>query len=157
MTLDSYIKGGHDGVIGVKILACVKSIGARKKITTKKGNECELAEVFLFDHTGEIKLTLWGEQIESSRPWQPGKTILLISTPGYRALYSGKGSISIQHSTMVDVDPDFPDAEWMRKYADGLTKREGLCLEFPEGVWDIEAAEHGVYRVLYTLAEVDEW
>lgn len=71
--------------------------------------------------------------------------------------YSSKGSVSVQHSTMIDIDPDFPDAQWLRKYAAGLTKKESLCLEFPEGVWDVEAAEYGVYRNLYTLAEIDEW
>lgn len=157
MTLKSYTSSGHDGVAGAKILACVKVIGARKKITTKTGVERELAEVLLFDHTGEIRWTLWGELIESSRFWEPGKTILLISNPGYRALYGGKGGVAIQYSTMVDVDPDFPDANWLRKYSEGLTKRESLSMEFPEGIWDVEAAESGVCRLLYTLAEVDEW
>jgi hypothetical protein len=157
MTLSSYTSSGHDGVVGAKILACVKSIGARRKITTKSGAERELAEVLLFDHTGEIRWTLWGELIESSKSWEPGKTILLFSNPGYRALYWGKGGVALQHSTMVDVDPDFPDADWLRRYSEGLTKRESLCMAFPEGVWDVEAAENGVYRTLYTLAEVDEW
>jgi hypothetical protein len=157
MALDSYTSSGHDGVVGAKILVCVKSIGARKKITTKSGAERELAEVLLFDHTGEVRWTLWSELIESSKAWQPGKTILLFSNPGYRVQYSGKGSVAVQQSTMIDVDPDFPDADWLRKYAEGLTKRESLCLEFPEGVWDVDAAEYGVYRTLYSLAEVDEW
>jgi hypothetical protein len=157
MTLDSYTSTGHDGVAGARILVCVKSIGARKKITTKTGVERELVEVWVFDHTAEVKWTLWGELIESAKEWQPGKTTLLISNPAYRVEYSGKGSVGVQHSTMIDVDPDFPDAQWLRKYALGLTKKESLCLEFPEDVWDVEAAEYGVYRNLYTLAEVDEW
>jgi hypothetical protein len=157
MTVGSYTSSGHDGVVGVKILVCVKSIGARKRVTIKNGAERDLAEVLLFDHTGEIKWTLWGELIDSAMDWQPGKTILLVSNPAYREAYSGKGSMVLQRSTMIDVDPDFPDAEWLRKYASGLTKKESLCLEFPEDVWDVEAAEYGVYRNLYTLAEVDEW
>jgi hypothetical protein len=157
MTLDSYISSGHDGVAGVKILVCIKSIGARKRITTKKGAERDLAEIILFDHTAEARCTLWGELIDSAKEWQPGKTILLISNPGYRVGYLGKGNIGIQHSTMIDINPEFPDAHWLRKYAAGLTKRESLCLEFPEDIWDVEAAEHGIYRNLYTLAEIDEW
>lgn len=157
MTLDSYINTGHDGVVGAKILVCVKSIGAKKKITTKKGAERELAEVLFFDHTGEVRCTFWCELIESARDWQPGKTTLLISNPGYRLGYQERGNVAIKYSTMVDVDPEFPDAHWLKKYAAGLTKKESLCLEFPEGVWDVEAAEHGVYRNLYTLADIDEW
>jgi hypothetical protein len=157
MTLNSYAGSGHDGVPGAKILVCIKSIGARKRITTKKGAERDLAEVLIFDHTAELRWTLWGEIIESAKDWKPGKTVLLISNPGYRAEYLGKGCVSIQHSTMIDVDPDFPDAHWLRKYAEGLTKKESLCLEFPDGVWDVDAAEHGVSRNLYTLAGIDEW
>lgn len=157
MTLNSYISGGHDGTIDAKILVCVKSIGARKRITMKNRTERELAEIFIFDHTGEVRWTLWEGLIESAKEWLPGKTILLISNPGYQMLPSGKGCLRLQRSTLVDVDPDFPDANWLKKYAEDLIKRESLCLEFPEGIWDVEAAEYGLYRTLYTLAEVDEW
>jgi len=95
--------------------------------------------------------------IDSAKDWQPGKTILLISNPGYKSEYSGKGSISMQHSTMIDVDPDFPDAEWLQKHVVGLTKKESMCQDFPEDVWDVEAAEYGVNVILFTLADVDEW
>jgi len=162
MTLDSYLRsGGHDGMVDAKILVCVKSIGAKKRISKKTGGESDLVEVNLFDNTGDIRWTLWGETIESAKSWQPGKTILLISNPGYRGgTYSGKGSIGLQHGTMVDVDPDFPDAEWLRKFALRLTKKESLCVEFPEDVFDenvIEGAEHGIYRILFRLAEIDDW
>lgn len=157
MTLNSYISGGYDGTIDAKILVCVKSIGAKKRITTKNRTERELVEIFIFDHTGEVRWTLWEGLIESAKEWLPGKTILLISNPGYQMLPSGKGCLRLQCSTLVDVDPDFPDANWLKKYAEDLTKRESLCLEFPEGIWDVEAAEYGLYRTLYTLAEVDEW
>ena len=157
MALDSYLTSGHDGVVGAKILVCVKSIGARKKITTRNGGERDLADILLFDHTSEVRLTLWGEIIDSAKEWQAGKTILLLSNPGCRVEYSGRGSIGVQQSTMIDIDPDFPDAHWLKKYAVGLTKKESLCLDFPENVWDVEAAEYGVYRILFTLAEIDKW
>lgn len=96
MALDSYLKGGHDGVKDAKILAEVKSIGARKKIARKTGGEAELATVSLIDHTGEMRWTLWNEMIDSAKDWQPGKTILLISNPGYKVEYAGQGSIGVQ-------------------------------------------------------------
>jgi hypothetical protein len=162
MTLYSYLgSGGHDGVVGAKILVCIKSIGAKKRIWKKSGGESDLAEVRLFDNTGEIRWTLWGEMIESAKDWQPGKTVLLLSNPRYRPeMHSGKGSIGIQSSTMVDVDPEIPDAAWLRKFAVGLAKRENLCVEFPGDIFNedvIEGAEYGVNRILFRLADIDEW
>ena len=61
---------------------------------------------------------------------------------------------------MVDVDPDFPDAEWLRKYAVGLTKKESLCVEFPEDVFNeevVDGAEYGINRIMFRLAEIDDW
>jgi hypothetical protein len=157
MTLDSYLSGGHDGIVGVKLLVSVKSIGAKKKIMKNSGGECELATVLLVDHTGEMRWTIWNDLIDSAKEWQPGKTILLVSNPGYKVERSGKGSVAIQHSTMIEVEPNFPDAEWLRRYIVGLTKKESLCLEFPVGVWDVDAAEYGANVILFTLAEVDQW
>lgn len=156
MTLDSYLGSGHDGVVGAKLLVCIKSIGAKRRIQTKAGRDSDLVELWLFDHTGEIKWTVWNELIDSVREWEPGKTVLLITSPGYKVELSGKGSVGVQPSTMVDVDPEYPDAEWLRQYASGLTKKESIALEFPEGVWDVEGAEYGVNVILFTLAEIDE-
>ncbi|CAG8951549.1 hypothetical protein HYFRA_00007465 [Hymenoscyphus fraxineus] len=157
MTLSSYLAGGHDGVNGAKILVCVKSIGPLKKIPNKTGGSSDLIEVLLFDHTDEVRFTAWNEIGDNVKDWQPGVTILLISNPGYRVRHNGKGTVGMVRPTMVDVDPQFPDAEWLRKYAMGLTKRESLSLTFPEGVWDVEAAEYGVERIFFTLAELDRW
>ncbi|KAG9234330.1 hypothetical protein BJ875DRAFT_17906 [Amylocarpus encephaloides] len=157
MTLTSYVGGGHDGVRGAKILVCVKSMGPRRKIARKTGGESELLDVALFDHTAEVRMAMWNEMIESAREWAPGKTVLLISNPGFRVEGSGRGSLGVTRGTMVDVEPAFADAVWLRKYAVGLTRREGLCVGFPKGLWDEEAAEHGTNRMLFTLAELDTW
>ena len=159
MTLNSYIcSGGHDGVTGVKLLVCVKSIGATKRISKKAGGESDLADVILFDHTGEVKITVWNDIIESAKDWQAGKTILLISNPGWIvSQFTGKGKVGITRATMIDVDPMFADGEWLRKYAAGLTKKEALCLEFPEEVWDLEATKTSPVRILFTLRDIDEW
>lgn len=158
MTLGTWLTGGHDGVIGAKVLVVVKSIGPRKTITRKDGGgETQLCDVGVFDHSAECRLSLWGAQANSARDWQPG-LVLLISNPQHKpALYSGKGSIGIQHASMVDVEPEFADADWLRRYAAGLARKESLKILWPEGVWDEEAAEGGVVRMLFTLAELDRW
>ena len=157
MTLASYTTSGYDGVVGAKILVCVKSIGARKRVPNKHGGETELAEVWLLDHTGEVQWTVWCDLIDSVKEWQPGKTILLISNPGYKVNYTGKGNIGTMKETFIDVDPDFADAEWLRKYAQGRTKKESMRQDFPEGIWDVEAAEYGANVILFTLADLDQW
>jgi len=157
VTLASYITSGYDGVVGAKILVCVKSIGAKKSIVNKTGGESDLVEVWLFDHTGEIRWSVWNDLIDSAKEWHPGKTILLISNPGFKAGCPGKGSLGIIKDTFVDIDPEFPDAEWLSKYAERRTKKESMRQEFPEGMWDMEAAEYGANVILFTLAGLDEW
>jgi len=60
---------------------------------------------------------------------------------------------------MLDVDPssEWPDAKWLRKWLGDRRKKESVKQVVPEGVWDVEAAEGGVSRILFTLADVDEW
>lgn len=160
MTVESWLRSGHDGVAGVKILVCVKSIGATRKFSKKTGGECKLADIILFDHTGDVKMLLWNELIESARDWVPGKTILLVSNPGYKIGNSNQVSVGVQFQSIIDVEPEFEEAEWLRKYAFGLTKKEALCLEWPEDIFDedtVDAAHCGVVRMLFTLAELDSW
>ena len=157
MTLESYIGGGHDGVVGAKILVCLKSIGAKKRITRKDGTPSDLMDVLLFDHTGDIKCKIWSGLIESAKEWQPGKTILLISNPTYKMDFGNKGMLFVGRMTTIEVDPDFPDADWLRKHAVGLTKKESLCLEIPEGVFDVDDAIYGANTGLFKLADIDVW
>ncbi|EHL00322.1 hypothetical protein M7I_3819 [Glarea lozoyensis 74030] len=157
MTLASYLAGGHDGVSGVKILVCVKSIGAEKKLARKQGGENILRDITLFDHTAEIRLTIWNELLPSIKSWKPNHTILLLSNPGFRVTPAGKGSLGLTKATMVEIDPEFADAGWLRDYAGRVRQKESLCLGFPEGVWDVEAAEGGVNRMFFTVGELDVW
>ena len=158
MTIESYLKGGYDGVTGAKILVCIKSVGGVRRVEKKTGGWGELMDVLLFDHTGEVKMTVWSEVIESVKEWQAGKTVLLISNPGWKVAWNGKGgSVGVTRQTMIDVEPVFGDADWLRRYAVGLRKKESVSLEVPEGVFDIEAATGGIVRMLFTLAELDTW
>ncbi|KAF7914941.1 hypothetical protein BELL_0327g00060 [Botrytis elliptica] len=160
MTLEAYLTGGYDGVLDVKLLVCVKSIGAKKKIVKKDGGESDLIEVILFDHTGETKMKCWSDLIESVKEWIPGKTILLVSNPMHKLDYGGKGIICWGRNTMVDVEPEFADANWLRKWANGLMRKESIGVEFPSEVWgeeDIEEAIYGPRTALFGLRDVEEW
>jgi hypothetical protein len=155
MTLKSFIDGGNE-IPESKILVCVRSIGAKKTVTRADGAKVALLEVAVFDETAEIVLKLWGDTALSARDWNPSSTILLFSSPGFRAEPHGHGSLGLTHSTFVDVDPDFADAKWLRNYAASLRRKKSVKQEFPEGIWDLDTAVNGIYRALFTIADVDE-
>ncbi|KAL8964272.1 MAG: hypothetical protein Q9183_004567 [Haloplaca sp. 2 TL-2023] len=130
VTLKNYFDGGHD-IEGTKVLVCVKSIGGRKTITTKKGEALEILQVFIFDDTYDARLLLWGRTTASAPNWKPYRTILLLSSPGLRA---EKGpTLSINFASLVDVNPHIEDAEWLRSYAQRVTMREAVNVPFPPG------------------------
>ncbi|KAK4993460.1 hypothetical protein LTR50_000390 [Elasticomyces elasticus] len=129
MTLKNFVNGGFD-VSEARILVIVKSIGARKRITNRKGTTSEVISVGIFDDTEEATLTLWGAVTESAAPWKPSSTVLLITNPGWKI--GRKTHVSLTANTYVDVDPCMLDADWLRKFADRMTKREHVCQPFPD-------------------------
>jgi hypothetical protein len=160
MTMKSFIDGGYE-IKDRKVLGCVKSIGPTKKVTSKKGKISDLTEVIIFDETTDIVLKLWGSYYLSAKEWIPSKTILLFSNPTFRLEYRGGCSLGVAHATMVDLDPEFPDAGWLRKYAASLNKKESVDQTFPNDLWDvgrdIDLAMLDDKRILFTIADVDEW
>lgn len=164
MTLGAYLKTGHDDVRGVQILVCVRSVGARKRIRPHgREKDIELQEITVCDNTTSCALTLWETQISSARAWRPNETILLLTSPRWRTWRRGgktaplKAGLGIDHATVIDVDPVFHDAAWLRKWMSGRTK-ERVCIPFPEHIWDSRAALNGLgATALFTLAEVDDF
>lgn len=60
-------------------------------------------------------------------------------------------------ATLVDVDPAFPDADWLRRWFIRQRCREAVNPPFPEGVFDYQAVKAGPVRCLFTIAELDEF
>ena len=164
VTLDSFIKTGHDDVSGLRILVCVRSVGAKKhKRPQGRNNEIELQEVVVFDHTTSCVMSLWETQTKSTASWTPETTILLLTSPKWKpwnrptdSASEAKGSIALDHRTLVEVDPDFDDATWLRRWADNRTKKDVVGLKFPSHLWDVNNAMNGPVRALFTIAEVEE-
>ncbi|KAL8640312.1 MAG: hypothetical protein Q9228_002753 [Teloschistes exilis] len=130
MTLKNYFDGGHE-VIGSKILLCVKSIGSRKQVTTKKGIELELLNVIVFDDTQDAMLSLCGGLTASAASWETGHTLLLLSNPDFRI--EKRLILCVNFVTQVDVDPDMKDAHWLRAFAKRLNMKEAINVPFPDG------------------------
>lgn len=161
MTLKAFIEGGHE-VPDAKILVAVKSMGAKKTITTKKDppTRSELVEVGLFDDTGEITLSLWRETTASARKWLASETILLITRPSFRestSKYGGKPILGLGAISMVDVDPssEWQDAKWLRNWLKDLRKRDSVKQEVPDGIWDDDLLKEE--QALFSLKDVDGW
>ncbi|KAI9717432.1 MAG: hypothetical protein M1828_007194 [Chrysothrix sp. TS-e1954] len=178
MSLHNFIEGGHE-VAGARILVCVKSIGAKKTVTNKDGNAHVLVNVGIFDEAAPASLTLWDTTVASVDDWKPSFTILLITNASIRS--NKNVSLSLSSNTLVDVDPMMPDAQWLRKMAQKMTKRDHVNPACPDErelpflatgtlqssqitdklkarlVFDLETALASPLRVLYTLADVDEF
>lgn len=95
--------------------------------------------------------------IASAKEWVVSSTVLLITAPGVRQGGGKRAGLVVAGNTMVDVDPEFEDASWLRGYARRELQRESVGAVVPEGIWDVEAACGGVKRLLFSLADADEW
>jgi len=125
-------------------------------VTTKKGHPSDLTNLTVADDTASATLTLWNHAAASTACWRAAHTILLLSNPGW--CFDQRGTrISLTANTYVDVDPSIPDAEWLRGFAARLMRREHVCPEFPPGVLDVETCLAAPVRVLFTLADLDDF
>lgn len=146
MTLKAYLSTGYDMAEG-RILVCVRSVGPRRIVHSKK-RQCDLdmVDVSIFDDTATCVLKLWQDKVPSAKTWIPNRTILLISKPTCRQddPHSGLG---IGYTSMVDVDPEFPDADWLRDKVKNMSKRQSVHIPFPYDTWDINLAIRGPKRM----------
>ncbi|KXH54471.1 hypothetical protein CSAL01_00627 [Colletotrichum salicis] len=162
MTLCQFLKTGYD-TAGARIIVCVKSIGSRKRVVTKgRSRELELLEITVWDDTASCVLTLWEDKANSARFWKPNETMLLFTSPKFVAPRDNKSaptnaSIGLDHNTLIDVDPDFQDAKWLRQWVVKRVKKDSVYMPFPRDIWNAEEAVHGPVRALFTLAEVDDF
>ncbi len=158
MTLKSFLSGGYELGTG-KILVCVRSVGPRRSVASKKREaSLSLIEVGIYDDTAHCVLKLWQEKIPSAKSWVPNQTVLLVSQPSC-SLNDGANrhaEIGIGYSSMVDINPDYPEARWLRKKIQEMAKRESVIIPYPGDNWDLQLAIHGPNRTLYTLAELED-
>lgn len=106
----------------------------------------------IFDDTADASLTLYAGLCDSALVFQPSKTVLLISNPGWRIEKIAK--LSLNASSRVDIDPDTGDARRLRALAQRLTKREHVNPPFPDV--DVSCYEDSPVRALYNFADIDK-
>ncbi|KAJ0286316.1 hypothetical protein CBS470a_005924 [Colletotrichum nupharicola] len=148
MTLGQYLKTGHDTAAAIRLIVCVKSIGSRKRVTINDRREAELVEVT-------------DDKANSAKLWKPNDTVLLLTSPKFNPPRETKppkpAGVGLTYNTLIDVDPDFPDGNWLHQWVKNRAKKECVCIPFPKDVWNTEVAVHGPIRPLFTFAEVDEF
>ncbi|KAI8966615.1 hypothetical protein F5Y11DRAFT_364228 [Daldinia sp. FL1419] len=155
MTLKAYLSTGYDTTES-KILICVRSVGPRRTVYSKK-RQCDLGmvDVSIFDDTATCVLRLWQDKVPSARTWIPNHTILLISKPTCREDNPQSG-LGIGYTSMIDVDPEFPDAYWLRNKVKNMSKKQSVHVPFPCDTWDINLAIRGPSRTLFTIADIED-
>jgi len=119
----------------------------------RNGTTSELISLGIFDDTADASLTLYGGLSDSASSFQPSKTVLLISDPGWRIEKTAK--LSLNGNSRLDIDPDMGDARRLRALAQRLTKKEHVNPAFPDV--DVNNFETAPVRALYTLADVDDF
>lgn len=107
----------------------------------------------IFDDTADATLTLYASLCKSATSFQPSKTILLISSPGWRIERTAK--LSLNANSRIDIDPDTGDARRLRVLAQRLTKKEHINPPFP--AIDISCYEESPVRALYSFADIDDF
>ncbi|UPX14921.1 uncharacterized protein EKO05_0005392 [Ascochyta rabiei] len=152
MTLKSFTDGGYD-VDEPKLLVCVKNIGARKRYINRNGTTSELLTLGIFDDTADASLTLYSGVCDSATSFQPSRTVLLISNPGWRIEKNAK--LSLNANSRVDIDPDIGDARRLQTLAQRFTKKEHVNPAFP--AIDVSFFEESPVRALYNFADIDEF
>lgn len=100
-------------------------------VTSKSGISNDCVKINVFDDTAEGSLTLWGPLTSSSTGWKASHTILLLERVNCQIRGSFIG-LSLTSNTIVDIDPDIPDAHWLRSFAQRLIKKEHINPPFPE-------------------------
>ena len=65
--------------------------------------------------------------------------------------------LNTSSSTIIDVNPQIPDADWLQRWAIRLRSREAINPPFPTGVFDLEVIQSGPVRCLFTIGELDEF
>lgn len=160
VTLKAFLAGADD-VPDATLLFCVKSVAPAKTVLLKSGSEVTLREIRVFDETLEVVFKLWNELCSSADSWIAGKTILMITNPALKkSAWTTQSALQMGASSMIEIDPDHEDAEWLRRYADCTLKGDSMCQDIPAKLakgWDVETIESRKERVLFTLAQVDDW
>lgn len=85
---------------GVNIEAELTKKGESRTVNTKAGNQINVCDAYLKDSAGEIKLTLWGDDIEKVKEGDRVKI-----TNGYISEFRGEVSLTKGKFGKMDVTP----------------------------------------------------
>ncbi|CCU76318.1 hypothetical protein BGHDH14_bgh01342 [Blumeria hordei DH14] len=160
ISLENLFRLGHDCFPDAKILVLVKSIGSSKQIHRRDGGGVQkLVDVILMDQTAECRLTLWNDLSTSAVTWHAGKTILLITNPGFRTPNSQvaearRGSVEINRYTMIEIDPSVDEVVHLQQWARFKAQCDALTWNSAAEFFDISLAEKTLKQQQLTMSEL---
>ena len=85
---------------GVNVLAEVKTKGEKRNVNLKTGGNVDVCDAVIMDETGEMKLTLWAEDIDKVKS---GDKIAI--TNGYINAFRGEPSITKGKFGKMEINP----------------------------------------------------
>ncbi|KAJ1656650.1 hypothetical protein IWQ61_003819 [Dispira simplex] len=119
-----------------KILACVQHVAQPQAITTKYGMSTKRS-VRLEDEYGDTTtLELWNDMCNAGDEWKPKSTVLLLTNPVVRT-YRGWYSLTVGHTTWLEVDPRCKEAMWLQRMAATLDTPSSRMQPTPGTMWYI--------------------
>ena len=86
---------------GVNLKATVKKLGEPRTVSLKSGEQKNVCDHTLADDTGEIKLTLWGDEITSVKE---GDVVVIDN--GYTKEFRGEISLSAGKYGKMMINPE---------------------------------------------------
>ncbi|KAJ3657203.1 hypothetical protein Zmor_016222 [Zophobas morio] len=126
----------------IDILGAIRSVGPFKNIKTKTGQEIQMREIVLFDHTSSgLRVAFWDpENMTRATKWKPRTTILFITDT--KIVWSGflrAYSASVTGRSIVTENPIGKEATTLVTYAKNAPLETVDILD--QFIMDLPAAE----------------
>jgi hypothetical protein len=154
VNLKTYASGAYE-IETSRVLVYVKNLGAKKTgkilglrltfpnshsiVVASNGTSYTVMEVGVFDDTESATLTLFRNIADSATTWIPSYTILLLTNLRCNARGT-RNYLLVQSSSFVEVNPQFPDSEWLRDFAIKSDNESRINPPFPSSrMWSFFA------------------
>eukprot|EP00063_Salmo_salar_P064314 XP_014039149.1 PREDICTED: replication protein A 70 kDa DNA-binding subunit-like isoform X2 [Salmo salar] len=130
----------------IDVIGVCRSVDDLSRFTARTGREAYKRDIDLMDTSGKaVAVTLWGEQAEMF----DGSVQPIVAVKRARLSDFGGQSVSAIFSSAVMVNPDIPEAHWLRRWYD----QEGHALDC-QSLTELRPAGGGANTCWKTLSDI---